>query len=93
MRFTIDFSKQIIKGRTALTLDPKVKGYNHKTGWTINGEIVTDYYSWINYFEASHPKYGWVKGDFEKFIEAKSKIAYTNFRKFYNPESWDYNDI
>jgi hypothetical protein len=63
------------------------------SGWKITGYIMTDYYAWINDFEANHPVYGWVKGDYEDVIHAKSKKAYEHFVKNHPPEEWDYKDI
>jgi hypothetical protein len=77
----------------ARTLDPDVIGYSELSGWTISAEIQRDHYTWINHFEATHPKYGYVKGDFEKSISATSKIAYDHFMRHYTVDHWDYWDI
>jgi hypothetical protein len=63
------------------------------SGWTITGVIHEDYYTWVNYFEATHPTFGWIKGDYEDVIHAKSKKAYDHFIKNHPPELWDYADI
>ena len=63
------------------------------SGWTITGEIHEDYYAWVNYFEATHPTFGWIKGDYEDIIHAESKKAYEHFVKNHPPELWDYSDI
>ena len=76
----------------ARTLGPKVIGEN-PSGWTILGEVRDDHYSWVNYFEASHPTLGWVRGDYEDVVEAKSKKAYDHFTKHHPPSEWDYWDI
>lgn len=65
----------------------------HSDGWTITAEIHCDYYSWINEFEATHPIYGFVKGDFEVLIEASSREAFEHFYKNHQPNFWDYYDI
>jgi hypothetical protein len=46
---------------SASTIPPSELGKN-SSGWTITGKIHEDYYEWVNYFEATHPDYGWVKG-------------------------------
>lgn len=76
---------------SAYTLDPSVVCKNDN-GWEIKAEIVEDYYEWINYFEAKKGKM-WVKGDFEDKVYASSKKAYEDFRKYFNPQIWDYYDI
>jgi hypothetical protein len=68
-------------------------GYFEKSGWTIVAKIHEDYYTWINYFEATHADYGFVKGDFESKIEASSKKTYDHFIKHHPYEEWDYGDI
>lgn len=82
-----------VGGHMARTLPVECIGYNKESGWTITGKICQDYYSWVNYFEATHPTYGWIRGDFEKEIIAKSKKAYDHFIKFHHTEEWDYWDI
>ena len=47
----------------------------HESGWTITANIVEDYYAWINEFEATHPVYGSVKGDFDILVIASSEIG------------------
>lgn len=65
----------------------------HSSGWIIKGEIHEDYYTWVNYFEAEHPKYGKVWGDFEFEVYADSEKAFVDFYKNHQPQSWDYMDI
>ena len=91
----------------ALTLDPcyvsdenfsdgmpeKACQKTHKTGWTIKANVKTDYYSWVNEFEASHPVLGRVWGDFEESVYADSEGAFNDFYKNYPPDKWDYGDI
>ena len=78
---------------SANTLRPTDIGLHHN-GWTVTGEIHEDWYEWVNYFEASHPKYGQVKGDFENStLQATSEKALREFCKHFKPESWDYQDI
>lgn len=78
--------------RPARTLSPSSLGVN-PSGWTIKGDVVEDYYEWINYFEASHPDFGWVKGDYEVEIVANSKEAFEHFSENHPPDEWDYADI
>ena len=84
--FTLDYSHQ------ARTLDPEYVGTND-SGWTIIGEIHADGLEWVNYFEATHPDFGWVRGDFEEVVEARSKRAYEHFVKHHPTSVWDYHDI
>ncbi len=76
----------------ALTLKPDYIGLN-KSGWEIKGDIKEDYTTWVNDFEAEHPLFGKVWGDFEKEVYADSEEGYNNFVKKHPPESWDYQDI
>ncbi len=77
----------------ANTLMPEDLGHHEESGWTVTGTICEDYYEWVNDFEAFHAQYGWVKGNFETEVRAKSKKAYNHFREFFNPTEWDYWDI
>jgi len=65
----------------------------HPDGWTIKGEVKEDYYSWVNEFEASHPQYGRVWGDFEVEVHADSEEGFADFYAKHPPEAWDYADI
>lgn len=87
-KYGVDF----ISSGGALTLNPSELGEN-VSGWIIFGEIKEDYYEWINYFEASHPIFGKVWGDFEDIVYADSEEAYEDFYKNHPPEEWDYWDI
>ena len=86
--------KQVVPNFTsaARTLRPEHLG-EQPSGWTITGEIHEDYYEWVNYFDATHPTLGWVRGDYESEIEASSMKAYTHFINNHPPEEWDYHDI
>lgn len=87
----------------ALTLNPDVVGEyvvrngkyskTHNNGWTITAEVHEDYYEWINEFEASHPKFGRVWGDFEREVYADSEEGFKDFYKKFPPYAWDYGDI
>ena len=68
-------------------------GRKHKSGWTIVGQIQEDYYVWVNEFFASHPKYGYVFGNFENNVYASSEEGYQHFYNHHQPETWDYMDI
>jgi len=65
----------------------------HKSGWTISGEVQEDYYRWINDFEAHHPDYGYVRGNFEDVVWADSEEGYEHFIKHHPYEEWNYADI
>lgn len=76
----------------ARTLSPADLG-SHSSGWSISGDVQEDYYEWVNYFEATHPTLGWVRGDFEDLVQAKSKKAFEHFLLNHPPHEWDYWDI
>lgn len=40
----------------------------HKNGWTISGQIVEDYVSWVPFITAFHKNYGIIYGDFSEEI-------------------------
>lgn len=65
----------------------------HDSGWTITGEIHEDYFVWVNEFEATHPKFGRVWGDFEHTVYADSEEGFQHFWEHHEPEAWDYHDI
>lgn len=76
--------------------DDKDRGIDtrtHESGWTITGEIHEDYYVWVNAFEATHPAFGKVWGDFESEVHADSEEGFSDFWKHHEPEAWDYQDI
>lgn len=79
-------------GHDALTLKTDVLGIN-ESEWVITGQIHEDYYEWVNEFEAIHPKYGRIYGDFEKERIAESEEAFQHFWENHEPEDWDYWDI
>ncbi len=90
MRFKREYSRDF--KTQARTLSPSYLGEN-PSGWTITGEVFMDYYVWVNEFEAKHPTLGWVRGDFESLVEAKSKKAFEHFIEHHPFEEWDYWDI
>jgi hypothetical protein len=65
----------------------------HPSGWTIEGEVHEDYYTWVNEFSATHPEYGRVWGDFENEVNADSEEAFQHFIEHHPPSAWDYMDI
>lgn len=77
----------------ALTL--KLEWINNKnsSGWLISGDIHEDYYEWVNEFEAEHPTYGKVWGNFEDKVYADSEEGFRHFYENHTPEAWDYMDI
>ena len=66
---------------------------HESSGWTISGMLKEDWYAWVNEFEATHPQYGKVWGDFEDSVEASSEAAFAHFYEHHEPEAWDYGDI
>lgn len=103
MKYIYKYGKDFTSSGGALTLNPSevsnditAIGMNKKThtdGWTIKGQIHEDYYYWVNEFEAHHPKYGKVWGDFEKEVYAQKRKGFIDFYKKHTPQSWDYGDI
>ncbi len=99
------FAKKFeIEGSMAFTLSPEEVCENHQSltgfsartyvdGWTISGAIHEDYYYWVNDFEAHHPRFGRVWGNFEDVVYADSEEAFDAFRASHEPQSWDYYDI
>ena len=88
----------------AHTLDPEEVCENHRSltgassrthvdGWTISGSVCEDYFYWVNDFEACHPIFGRVAGNFEEKLVADSKEAYDAFYASHGPSIWDYGDI
>lgn len=76
----------------ALTLYPEDLG-THEDGWTVTGDVVEDYYEWVNEFEAIHPVFGRVWGDFEHEVYADSEEGFAHFFEHHPPNEWDYGDI
>ena len=76
----------------ALTLKTDYLGEN-ESGWIVTGDIHEDYHKWINEFEAFHPTYGKVWGDFQEEVYADSEEAFNHFYKNHPPQEWDYGDI
>lgn len=83
----------------ALTLPSKAVGHEphvwkiHPSGWAIRGEIKEDWSTWVNEFEAVHPQFGQVWGDFENKVYAYSEEGFNHFFDNHPPEVWDYSDI
>jgi len=65
----------------------------HEDGWTITAELHEEYYVWVNAFDANHPIYGHVWGDFEHEVYADTEEGFNNFYLTHCPEQWDYMDI
>ena len=100
---TKEFGKDFSSSCGALTLgvhevsddDPKsgIHTKIHDDGWVIKGEVHGDYDTWVNHFNAVHPYYSIVEGDFENEIHATSQEGFDHFWKHHEPEAWDYWDI
>jgi hypothetical protein len=65
----------------------------HASGWTIRGEVHEDWMVWVNSFEATHPVFGKVSGNFEEEVVADSEEGFADFYANHTPEAWDYRDI
>lgn len=70
-----------------------VQSRTHESGWTIHGEIRSDWYNWVNQFTAQHDKYGTIKGNFEATVWCESEEAFDHFWKHHEPCAWDYWEI
>lgn len=98
-QYTGVFGKDFTSSGGALTLDIAYVNtdtnefFHNKSGWFIKGKIMEDYYEWVNAFEAWHPKFGWVIGDFENEVKASTKKGFDHFYKNHTPTEWDYWDI
>jgi hypothetical protein len=104
MTITKTFGIDFYSSGGALTLDPyciREDMYDlpgeyvrtHDNQWTIAGKVKEDYYEWINEFEAEHPVFGRVWGDFEGEVYADTEEGYQDFYKNFPPTAWDYWDI
>lgn len=78
---------------SVVPVDSGLHSRTHDSGWTISGMVHEDYYTWVNDFEASHPVYGKVQGNFESEVTADSEEAFQHFWKHHEPDAWDYADI
>ena len=100
-KFGVDFfSKEgALTLRTKEVTDKEVEEYDvpyqktHEDGWTIKEVVHEDWFEWVNYFEASHPIYRKVWGDFEKEVFADSEDGFEHFYSNHTPKDWDYGDI
>ena len=98
-QFGIDFNSRggaLTLPQEAVTETDAYSGFHqrtHASGWTIKGEVHEDYFTWVNDFEATHPKFGKVSGNFETEVVADSEEGFADFWKNHEPEAWDYRDI
>lgn len=86
-------TKSFNTGSFAYTLSPSDVLETHDSGWVITGDIHADYYEWVNEFEAVHPKYGRVWGDFEDKVFADSEEGFYHFFEHHPPCEWNPKDI
>jgi hypothetical protein len=89
---TVDYSHRDFNSM-ARTLDPGDLGFHEKDGWTIEGEVVEDWYEWVNDFTAFHPVYGRIEGNFETEVTAETQLALDHFLHHHPFIEWDYYDI
>jgi len=103
-KYGVDFKSERDEGGATLTLrqsdictDRRIKegthSRTHESGWTISGSLREDYYVWVNKFNATHPEYGRVWGDFQREVFADSEEGYQHFWINHKPHSWSYWDI
>jgi hypothetical protein len=75
-----------------ISLNPLYLG-KHVDGWEIAGLIHNeDWFYAVGAFEAKHPEFGVVYGDFEKTVKATSAKGFFEFIAAYPPIVWDSND-
>lgn len=67
--------------------------HHEDTGWTIIGKCISDYYHWVDEFEAHHPIHGMIFGSFNKKVYAESKECFDNFVSSHHYEEWNMQDI
>jgi len=79
-----------VKGRI---FTPKKYTRTHPDGWTISGVVYSDWRDWVNEFEASHPVYGRVWGNFQNEVYADSEEGFAHFYENHKPDAWDYSEI
>ena len=65
----------------------------HDDGWTISGRVVEDWFIWVSEFQASHPIFGSVCGDFNQIVYSDTHEGYDDFLKNHHPSEWDIRDI
>lgn len=65
----------------------------HPSGWTIGGDVVGDYWAWVEQIKASHPIHGQVEGRPTDGIRATSKEAYDALVKDHPFKLFDLGDI
>ena len=65
----------------------------HDSGWTITAKVKKYNFLWVSYFEASHPVFGNIKGDYEYGIKSESEEAIDHFYKHHPPHAWEYGNI
>lgn len=93
-------SKNGMLSLSSSSVDPKGCGTGgekmiatHRSGWTIEGVLKEDWFTWVNEFVATHPRFGKVTGDFMTKIKASSQEAFNHFWKHHEPNDWDPQDI
>ncbi len=102
-RLGVDFHSDANAAAPALTLptsavsesnvESGIHSRTHDSGWTIKGEVEEDHHTWVTEFQAEHPEYGKVWGNFEDKVYAVSEKAFQHFFKHHAPEAWDSWDI
>lgn len=75
------------------TYEGHLQTKSHPDGWSISAVVIEDSVEWVNYFQAKHPIFGKVWGDFEKEVFADSEEGFNDFISKHKPIEWDYSDI
>lgn len=89
-----DFGRQIFyDDKNKIYIEDFKFSRTHDSGnWTISGIIHENYWLWVEDFEATHPKYGNIIGNFEKELIVDSIPAITHFLEHHPYKTWDYYD-
>ena len=66
---------------------------DNDSGWHIKGDIIEDYYEWVEGFMATHPEYGKVWGDFNGRVYAWKPNALERFLEDHPYEEFNLDEI
>lgn len=96
--FTLNTSEVTAKNISCEHIIPGRKKIYHRThedDWCISGEIKSRCYQgitefFVKQFQAEHPVYGKIMGDFEIEVYADSEEGFQHFYTHHKPVIWDY---
>jgi len=84
--------EEVVEDDQIAQLD-RVYTKTHPDGWTITASLNEDWFWFVRHFEARHPKFGCVAGDFEHKVFADSEEAFDHFFVHHGPQEFDCGDI